>query len=357
VRRSGTLALAAAALAALALVSQAALPQAGAPVRAVGVGDASWTPSSSSTTTEPSSFITRDDSITYRTEAVWNDAQVQGLTRYEREGLRYTHEINDRSGRLNATGFWATNLPDPSYDRDDDDGDRRWEEAEVIVGSQGPAAGITYTSMVQYSRWHPKRQRGVCGWAWDRRLGRAEVLSQLSRHLLGEWQAARYTLNYDSEDYPRVDPRPELPDPAPKARCSDARPTGDQHGFVVTFARPIAWEAFLALPGAGSSKWTAFEAIGRGENDELIWTCGGPVMRKVGTEPCESLGVDLDGVVAAVGYLDDIAHRAARDHADVARVDGLQDSLTGLLLDVGGFGVERPGLTVNDRYWELFLTE
>ncbi len=24
---------------------------------------------------------------------------------------------------------------------------------------------------------------------------------------------------------------------------------------------------------------------------------------------------------------------------------------------IGGFGVERPGLTVNDRYWELVLTE
>ena len=39
------------------------------------------------------------------------------------------------------------------------------------------------------------------------------------------------------------------------------------------------------------------------------------------------------------------AHHAARD------------SLTGLLFDIGGFGVERPGLTVNDRYWELFLAD
>ena len=46
-----------------------------------------------------------------------------------------------------------------------------------------------------------------------------------------------------------------------------------------------------------------------------------------------------------------------RDDPAVVAVDPLQDSLTGLLLDVGGFGVEPPGLTINDRYWDLVLAE
>ena len=63
------------------------------------------------------------------------------------------------------------------------------------------------------------------------------------------------------------------------------------------------------------------------------------------------------GVVAAAGYLDDRAVDRLKASPSVARVDDLRDSLTGLLFDVGGFGVERPGLTVNDRYWELFLAD
>ena len=75
------------------------------PVLATGVGDASWTPSRSDTTASSSRFLIEDDSITYRTRAVWNRAQARGLGNYLDGGLRYTHEVNDRSGRLSATGL------------------------------------------------------------------------------------------------------------------------------------------------------------------------------------------------------------------------------------------------------------
>ena len=322
-----------------------------------GVGAASWTPATSTTTTSTSRFLTDGDAITYRSDVVWDGKQAKGLSDYIEDGLRYTHEVNDRSGRLSATGFWATNYPDPAYDRDDDDGDRRWEEAEVIAGRSVPEAGQVYTTLVQFSRWHGKRQKRVCEWAWDRRLGNTEVLSQLSRNLLGEWQAERYTLAYHTLDYPRTGARPELPRDVPPARCNDARGGAGQNGFVVTFSAPLAWADFLNLPDAGTTKWTAFEAIGSNDADDLTWTCGGPVTRELGTSPCRDLGVTIDGVVAAAGYLDDRAVDRLKASPSVARVDDLRDSLTGLLFDVGGFGVERPGLTVNDRYWELFLAD
>jgi hypothetical protein len=325
------------------------------PALGQGVGDASWTPERSTTTSELSRFLTPDDSITYRTDVVWDGTLADGLAGYVDDGLRYTHEVNDRRGRLSATGFWATNHPDPAYDRDDDDGDGRWEEAEVIAGTATPRQGQTYTSLVQFSRWHSKREKGECVWSWDRRLGSRDVLSQLSRNLLGEWQAERYTLAYDSEDYPRVGSRPPLPKDAPTARCRDAKAGPGQHGFVVTFAEPLAWDHFLALPLNGSTKWTAFEAIGTSGADDLVWTCGGPVTRELGVGPCKGMGVSVDGVVAAVGYLDDQALDQLREDPATAEIDGLRDSITGLLFDVGGFGVERPGLTVNDRYWEQFL--
>ena len=326
-------------------------------VTATGVGDATWTPSESSTSASSSRFLSPADSLTLRTDAIWDDAQVDGLEAYVDSGLRDTHELNDRSGRLSATGYWATNLPDPAFDRDDDDGDRRWEEAEIIAGDYTPRAGREYTTLVQYSRWHGKRVKGKCEWSWDRRKGELEVLSQLSRDAFGEWQSERFTLAYDSAAYPRVDVGPELPAETTRARCRDADPGENQSGFTVTFARPLRWSEMTGLISAGSAKWTSFEAIGSHPDDRRTWTCGGPFDDDLRWGPCRSLGLDVDGVTAAVGYLDPIAADQLRESDDVVAVEGLRDSLTGLLFAIGGLGVERPGLTVNDRYWELVLTE
>jgi hypothetical protein len=327
------------------------------PAQAEGVGGATWTPSESSTRVRESRFLVPGDALTYRTDATWNRAQARGLAGYIDGGLRYTHEVNDRSGRLSATGFWSSNLPDPAYDRDDDDGDRRWEEAEVTAGRYPPEPGIEYSSQIQFSRWHGKREQGACTWAWDRRKGFVEVLSQLSRHLLGEWQSERYTLAYETLAYGRVGTHPPVSTTSARARCSDAVPGANQTGYTVTFARPLGWAEAMGLISMGSAKWTAFEAIGSNSQDDLAWTCGGPVDDEQRLRPCRGLEVEVDGLTAMVGYLDDLAVGQLRDHPDVAVVDELQDQLTGLLAGVGGLGVERPGLTVDDHYWELFLAD
>lgn len=113
----------------------------------------------------------------------------------------------------------------------------------------------------------------------------------------------------------------------------------------------------MELRDIGVGRWTAWEAIGSRGTDSRIWTCGGPVYSDIGLDPCIEMGVRPDGVTAAVGYYDAAAIDALRAHPAVARVDGLRDVVTSLLLDVGGFGVERPDLTVNDAYWELFLSD
>lgn len=326
-------------------------------VLALGVGRASWTPSESSTVGLPSRFLVDGDSITFRTDAVWDRSQIEGLETYVADGLRYTHEINDRDGRLTATGYWATNHPDPAFDRDDDDGDGRWEEAEITAGAELPAAGRPYTSLFQFSRWRGKRERGSCDWAWDRRRGRAEVLSQMSRDLFGEWQALRYTLDYDSIEYPRVGARPVLPSEVATARCREPRPRPSQRGVLVTFARPLSWDTFSGLRRDGSGRWTAFEAIGSVSGDDRIWTCGGPVDGDASPARCRDMGLRLDGVSAALGYFDRSVIDALREDEKVARVEDLRDAVTGLLFDVGGFGVERPDLTINDAYWDLFLAD
>ena len=334
------------------LVATTATPRA---VRAIGVGGATWTPATSTTTTTPSRFLVEDDSITYETAATWTREQSRGLQRYVDDGLRFTHEVNDRSGRLSATGYWATNHPDPAFDRDDDDDDWRWEEAEITAGTEAPLAGREYQSLIQFSRWRGREKRDRCEWAWDRRLGSIDVLSQLSRDLLGEWQAERFTRTFAHLEYPRVGLMPELPASSTPAECSARGPLDASHaGVVVTLKAPIAWNDFLVLP-EGAGRWTAFEAIGKSERARGTWTCGGPVYARIGLRPCRSMDVRPEGVVAAVGYFDDDTINALRQHPDVARVDGLRDPITGFFSDIGGFGVQPPDLTVNDAYWELFL--
>ena len=353
-RRSGAalgLALAIAATAVLATTT--AVPR---PVLAIGVGGATWTPVTSSTTATSSRFLVPDDSIDYVTETSWSRAQSAGLQAYVDDGLRYTHEINDRSGRLSATGYWATNHPDPAFDRDDDDADGRWEEAEITAGTEAPRAGREYEVVIQFSRWRARQKRNRCEWAWDRRLGSMDVLSQLSRDLLGEWQAERFTRTFARVAYPRVGLIPAIPADTIDAECSVRGPLDEAHtGVVVTFAEPLRWADFLAMPD-GAGRWTAFEAIGRSDRAPGTWTCGGPVHPDSGLRPCRAMDVKPDGVVAAVGYFDDATLEALRGRSDVARVDGLRDSITGFLSDLGGFGVQPPDLTVNDAYWDLFLS-
>ena len=196
---------------------------------------------------------------------------------------------------------------------------------------------------MQLSRWHAKRQAGKCHWAWDRRRGDAEILSQLSRELLGEWQAERYTLSYGSSDFARVESRQPDLDVRLAARCREVLPRPGQSGVTVTFSGPLRWSDFLASPGTGTGRWTAFEAIGHSPERRFPWTCGGPVSADLALRPCRELGVKLDGVVAAIGYFDAPALDTLRAMPQVARVSELQDSLTSLLFDIGGFGVEVPG--------------
>jgi hypothetical protein len=324
-------------------------------VLALGVGGASWTPSSAETAAFPSDHLVPGDSWTVRTVKTWSRTQVDGLARYVSDGVRYTHEVNDRSGRLSATGYWATNLPDPAYDRDDDDGDGRWEEAEVTAGAELPRAGTPYTAVIQFSRWREVQRRRGCDRAWDLRAGEMEILSQLSRELLGEWQAERYTLAYDRVRYGRSHPRPDLPADVPDPDCG---PAGDQRpgtsDLVVTFGRPIAWQEFLEL-GGEASPWSAYEAIGSHPDDDLAWTCGGPVVGRSGLEVCRTFGVRPDGVVAGGGHFTPQDADRVRNDPRVVDVRDWHDPLPVWVARFAGIEVEPPDLTLDDAYWRLVL--
>ena len=245
--------------------------------------------------------------------ASWAPEQVEGLLAVPRHGLRYTHEVNDRSGRLSATGYWATNHPDPAFDRDDDDGDGRWEEAEVIAGSRHPQPDRAYTTAVQLSRWHAKRQAGECHWAWDRRRGEAEdplaAVARAARRMAG---GALHAVLRGS-DYPRVEstsarPRSRARRPLPRgaARAGPER----RHGDIQRAA------CVVGLPGVARSGHRSLDRL-RGHRQQrrrrpaldLRWT---RQRRPRACGPVAGSGVRPDGVVAAVGYFDGAALDALR---------------------------------------------
>jgi hypothetical protein len=183
-------------------------------VSALGVGGATWTPVDAGAVVTLAGYRVSRDSVYVFVRLRWDREGVRALRAYENDGLRYTQEVNDFSGRLSATGFFVTDLPGAAYDRDDDDGDGRWEEVEVTVtDARAIRAGRTYVVGFHFTRWTQRcddRENPDC-WEWNRRGGDLAVLSQLSRFFFGEWQAERWTRPYQMLRYPRMtDPLRDL---------------------------------------------------------------------------------------------------------------------------------------------------
>lgn len=206
------------------------MPGVAAPAAAAGVGGATWTPETGRVTAVTSGYRVPRDSTYLYLRLRWNAAGLTGLRGY---GLAYTQEVNDLSGRLSASGFWMSDLPGAAYDRDDDEADGRWEEAEVTAPDPRLlVAGRTYTVAIQLTRWWRPCASG-CRWRWEFRPARVAALSQLSARLFGEWQAIRYTLPWATARLPAL-PRPAA-SPAPgtfaAVAAMDAGAT-EQHRFI-----------------------------------------------------------------------------------------------------------------------------
>lgn len=110
-------------------------------------------------------------------------------------GLRFTHDARDISSNLNATGSTWTELPSPYYDKDDDNGDGKWEEAEVTAeASSFPTAGVWYGSVLYHMRWW---QPCSWCWEWDSGGGRIQQAEQLSEQLW--WTADKWDCTPNGE--------------------------------------------------------------------------------------------------------------------------------------------------------------
>ena len=98
----------------------------------------------------------------------------------------------------------GTTFPAPVFDTDDDDGNRRHEEAEVTANTAAfpPSANTVYSFWQDWSRWQYWGWDGYqcTDWRYDGGSGSWKHLSQLSAWA-GEWNAQEWTTEYKTTTY------------------------------------------------------------------------------------------------------------------------------------------------------------
>lgn len=335
---------------------------------------ASYTPYSWTLGRVTSTWVETNDSYINYIYPWWDAAHRQGIQNYAVQGYRYTQEMRDQynlADNLHATGWYTTNFPSPVYDRDDDNGNGKWEETEITANYAAfPVTGATYTVGIQYSRNH---WVFCCYYAWDPDGGSMSHSSQISQYYAGEWQTYRYTLPYAYHSYPydaegAAPVGPEAPAPmadravTPEvvgtsrpltvlgmtvAATADGGETdvrvpspGDLAAYVAaawergediiqapgvhigiaTFTRPLQPAELSALLGTGSRLIT-FESIGQLSSGFTL-TIGGPAndLEALG-DAFKAGGARFQGVVAATVSLDEATFARLRSDTDVLVVD------------------------------------
>jgi hypothetical protein len=131
----------------------------------------------------------------------WNEEHAQNVRDYSSQSQYYTHDITDMSDNLNGWCLW-TDFPSPYYDWDDDDGDDKWEESEVVaVDTSFPADDQMYKVRSVFIPWYWKCvwQLGwVCEWEYTATTGTAFITPAVS-----EWQGWPFseyqTVHYDDD--------------------------------------------------------------------------------------------------------------------------------------------------------------
>lgn len=374
-------------------------------VAATNLGGATYSPSSFTQSRSTGTWRTTNDSYWIRANTTWNTTHRNGIQNYvQNNGWRYTQEINDSSGNLNATGQYVTGFPNPKYDKDDDDNNRRWEEAEVTADNTSfPTAGYSYVNVMMFSRWYEQCTKSCAYW-WDADSGVFWHLSQMSSWsgLQGEWNANLSSGVYANTSYPtQAQPAGAIAatagDPSSIAesgavsistsaglqillereglewdvvvvptqsiadrRADDPRTLGPGGGrrlyAVITFSKPIDPARFAQIGAIPGVTLTSYEAIGTW-NDPTTLTVGGPAS---GVDTAriafEEEGGRMLGVVSAEALLEgQDAYERLISEADIALVDLSGEAALselrrqGIVVPAG----TRLDIVLNDSYWEL----
>lgn len=378
---------------------------------ATNIGGATYSPSTLGGVSRfQSTWRTANDSQTFYVNAKWDTTHRQGVQAYAVQGYRYTQDFRDalRGGSLNlhATGRYATTFLNPVYDRDDDNGDRKQEEAEITSNSaQFPSVNENYYADVQFSHWHPACSGGCYVWDPDgNEVGHSSQISYWDG-LFGEWQTYKHTNGYRFTAYPyqtapagaaaeatsptaseghgqskvntadvdglvvvseeddghELDVRVSSPSrpqdyiASNKSRAKTLLGLRGPYRVVITFTRPLSASDFRTVVNVRGVEVTSVETVGLNARKQIL-TVGGDldILDEIDAE-FESRDGSLSGVVAAEGVVRD------QEAYDVLSGDG-----NVLLVDVAPelvsrrLGVVRPDIVrgfdrfdviVNDLYW------
>lgn len=379
-----------------------------ASVSANNIGGASYAPSSiGSASRFQSTWRTSNDSQTFYINAKWDAAHRAGVQAYTADGYRYTQDFRDLHANLHATGRFASTLLSPVYDRDDDNGDRRWEEAEITSNSVNfPSVGENYYSDVQLSHWYANCNGGC--YTWDSGSGSVGYQSQISRWdaLFGEWNTHKFSGTYRKVPYPvqyapsaatsstdsasagdsgqdrgstkftadvdglvvigeadgrELDVRvasPARPDEyiaSNKRRAATVLGLRGPYRVIVTFDRPLSGSAFLAIANGPGVEVTYVEAIGLNSKKQILTVGGDPgILGQIDAE-FEMRNGSLSGIVAAEAIVEDkraydvLSSNSSVVLADVAP-ELVRRRLGAVRPDVAR-DFNRFDLIVDDLYW------
>lgn len=298
------------------------------------------------------------DSFRTRIYMTWDSTHAANQRTNQANGIKFTIDQNDLNHNVEAYLFGTTIL-NPYYDYEDDNGDNKDDEAEIVSESNSfPAANTQYYSSVRWSHSYNYTFNKIWYWGYDPDGGYIEFVENLSTAgcwlLCDKWDTHCCNIPlYLDRYYP---PNSQFaasapPEAGPAAqdvasvRVAEGRSYGvtltaggDVHlsaqlddgldsyaratralartaaefgpaDGVVTFAYPLSWNEFLAFEALGVLVQDV-EFVTEPDADDLRVTY---VMTRPGAEPgwveeeASEAKVDVMGIVSANVTVPDIA--------------------------------------------------
>lgn len=346
----------------------------------------------------PFTRVATDDSFRARIYMYWDSTHAANQRTNQAKGIKFTIDQTDFNHNVEAYLFGTTIL-NPYTDLDDDNGDQKDDEAEIVSESNSfPAANTWYYSSVRWSHSYTYYVNGnqVCC-RYDPDGGHLEYFENLSTagcpFVCDKWDThcCNTSLASDTDTY--YPPNAQFAASAPlesavtkslaSLRVANGRPytatlaaDGDVHlspqlggglisyaratrelarttsklgpaDGVVTFAYPLTWSEFLAFEALGVSVLD-LEFVTEPDADGLRVTY---VMTRLGANPewvdeeASEADVDVMGIVSAKVTV-----------PDLATLERLEASGYAYLVDLSIADYKRlnPGASdvlENDVYW------
>ncbi|MBO8129832.1 MAG: hypothetical protein H0Z39_11685 [Peptococcaceae bacterium] len=156
-------------------------------------GDCSWSPNRgyAEMCYAPSSNLV----IPHADDNYWNSTRIDYLQSQKSQGLYTTLDITEMTDYLDCSDY-VTNLPDPKFDTDDDDGNGTREESEVVCQDPHSLSAGTYyyfrpifdDTTSGNASGHFQIAGQLSNWGYDPGEGKYEYITYRTEDLYFNWQ-------------------------------------------------------------------------------------------------------------------------------------------------------------------------